>query len=238
MTPQENFNFINAYLGRVSPIIRDHRGYIDKYIGDAIMALFAEQPDDAIQAAIAMQREVAIYNQHRASSGYQPISIGIGLHTGNVMLGTVGEAQRMEGTAISDTVNLASRLEGLTKVYGVSILVSERMLFSLYRPNRYTFYFLDQVKVKGKREPVSVFEILDGNPAEVIERKLKTRTHFEHGLFHYHSQDFQEAIQNFKRVLMVDPGDRAAQLYLQRATNFIEYGVPVDWEGVAALTEK
>ncbi|NJN67571.1 MAG: AAA family ATPase [Chloroflexaceae bacterium] len=238
MTPQENFNFINAYLGRVSPIIRDHRGYIDKYIGDAIMALFPEQPDDAIQAAIAMQQEVAVYNQHRANSGYQPISIGIGLHTGNVMLGTVGEAQRMEGTVISDTVNLASRLEGLTKVYGVSILVSERMLFSLHRPNRYTFYFLDQVKVKGKREPVSVFEILDGSPAEVLERKLKTRSDFEHGLFHYHGQEFHEAIQSFKRVLMVDPDDRAAQLYLQRATNFIEYGVPVDWEGVAALTEK
>lgn len=238
MTPQENFDFINAYLGRVSPIIREHNGFIDKYIGDAIMALFPGKADDAIVAAIKMQHEVECYNAERIQDGYQPIRIGVGLHTGNVMLGTVGEEERMEGTVISDTVNLASRLEGLTKLYGAAIIVSESTLFKCDHPNKYTFCFMDQVKVKGKKDPVSVFEILDGHTAEVLDMKLKTRPDFEQGLFYYHSQEFEKAIEYFKKVLEDDSDDKAAYLYIQRATSFIEYGVPVDWEGIAALTDK
>ena len=243
MTPQENFNFINSYLGRVSPIIRQNNGFIDKYIGDAIMALFPgkEFPgraDEALQAAIEMQKEVVLYNTHRAKSGYAPISIGIGLHTGSVMLGTVGEAERMEGTVISDAVNLASRLESLTKIYSVSIIISEHTLFRLERVMKYQFRFLDKVKVKGKKEPVSVFEIFEGYPPEVIALKLKTRTDFEKGLLHYHSEEFQNALVHFQKVLEVDPDDGAAHLYLQRANHYIEYGVPVNWEGIEALTEK
>ena len=229
MTPQENFNFINSYLGRVSPIIRQNNGFIDKYIGDAIMALFPgkEFPgraDEALQAAIEMQKEVVLYNTHRAKSGYAPISIGIGLHTGSVMLGTVGEAERMEGTVISDAVNLASRLESLTKIYSVSIIISEHTLFRLERVMKYQFRFLDKVKVKGKKEPVSVFEIFEGYPPEVIALKLKTRTDFEKGLLHYHSEEFQNALVHFQKVLEVDPDDGAAHLYLQRANHYIEYG--------------
>jgi predicted ATPase/class 3 adenylate cyclase/tRNA A-37 threonylcarbamoyl transferase component Bud32 len=238
MSPQENFNFINAYLSRVSPIIRAHRGYIDKYIGDAIMALFPIQPDDAIQTAIEMQQEVTRYNRHRSQDGYQPIHIGAGLHTGNVMLGTVGEAQRMEGTVISDTVNLASRLEGLTKLYGAAIIVSEKMLFSLNRPDRYTFYFLDKVKVKGKKDPVSVFEILDGLPDDILHWKLEAQPDFERGQFHYHNAEFHEAIGYFEKALHRYPEHRASQLYLKRARQFLEYGVPVGWEGIEALSEK
>jgi predicted ATPase/class 3 adenylate cyclase len=238
MSPQENFDFINSYLSRVSPIIREHNGFIDKYIGDAIMALFEGDTDDAVRAAIEMQEEVVSYNDHRARAGYQPISIGVGLHTGNVMLGTVGEQERMEGTVISDTVNLASRLEGLTKLYGSPIIVSEKTLFNLRHPHQYTFFFLDQVKVKGKKDPVSIFEILDGIPEEVRELKLKTRTHFDQGLFHYHAREFDQALKHFKKVLDIDPTDQLAQLYLKRASNFVEYGVPVGWEGIEALSEK
>jgi two-component system sensor histidine kinase ChiS len=119
MSPKENFDFLNAYLSRVSPVIRNHNGFIDKYIGDAVMALFPQTADDAVQAAIEMQKQVSLYNSYRQENGYDPIAIGIGLHSGTLMLGTVGESQRMESTVIADAVNLASRLEGLTKVYGV-----------------------------------------------------------------------------------------------------------------------
>jgi predicted ATPase/class 3 adenylate cyclase/tRNA A-37 threonylcarbamoyl transferase component Bud32 len=238
MTPQENFDFINAYLSRVSPIIREHNGFIDKYIGDAIMALFPGKVDDALQAAVEMQQAVAIYNKHRSNSGYQPISIGVGLHHGKVMLGTVGEAERMEGTVISDTVNLASRLEGLTKLYGSSIIISESVLFRLNQPDKYTFFFLDQVKVKGKKDPVSIFEILDGCPEDVIELKLNARADFDRGLFLYHGQQFEEAIVHFQQALRIYPDDKASQIYLQRATYFLEHGVPGDWEGIEALTDK
>jgi two-component system sensor histidine kinase ChiS len=92
MSPQENFNFLNSYLSQVSPVIRQHKGFIDKYIGDAIMALFPESANDAVQAAIAMQKQVALYNEQRQQQGDVPIAIGIGLHTGNLMLGTIGES--------------------------------------------------------------------------------------------------------------------------------------------------
>jgi two-component system sensor histidine kinase ChiS len=131
MSPKDNFDFINAYLGRVSPVIRKHHGFIDKYIGDAIMALFPENADDAVQAAIEIHRQLVKFNQEREQFSLQPIKIGIVLHIGTLMLGTIGEEKRMEGTVISDAVNLASRLEGLTKMYGASILVSEAFLNEL-----------------------------------------------------------------------------------------------------------
>ncbi|HYO06762.1 MAG TPA: adenylate/guanylate cyclase domain-containing protein, partial [Phototrophicaceae bacterium] len=112
MSPQQNFDFINSYLSRVGPVIRQYNGFIDKYIGDGIMALFPNRAEDAVQAAVEMQHQVKIYNLHRQNSGYQPIALGIGLHTGTLMLGTIGEAERMESTVISDAVNLASRVEG------------------------------------------------------------------------------------------------------------------------------
>jgi len=238
MTPQENFNFINAYLRRVSPIIREYNGFIDKYMGDAIMALFPTDANDAIQAAIAIQQEVNSYNLHRLEEGYQPINIGIGLHTGMVMLGTIGEAQRMEGTVISDAVNLAARLEGLTKLYGASIIISGEMMFSLENPTQYTFRFLDKVKVKGKDEAVSIFEILEGETEELIALKLRTQDSFERGLLHYHNQEFDRAKEYFQQTLDINPNDQATQLYLRRVQNLIEYGVPPDWEGIAVLTEK
>lgn len=238
MTPQENFDFINAYLGRISPIIRNHNGFIDKFIGDAVMALFPVQADDALQAAINMQQGVAHYNSHRYNKGRQPINIGIGLHTGKVMLGTIGETARMEGTVISDAVNLAARLEGLTKLYAASILISEQTLFSLDRPNRYNLRFLDRVKVKGRSEPISVFEILDGGTTKDVNLKLETRTHFEKGLLHYHSQEFAEAQIIFDNVLQCNPQDKAAQIYRERAAYLAAHGVPPDWTGIEILSEK
>ncbi len=238
MTPQENFNFINSYLGQVSPIIREYNGFIDKYMGDAIMALFPTQANDAIQAAIAIQKKVTAYNLHRLDEGYQPINVGIGLHTGIVMLGTIGEVERMEGTVISDAVNLAARLEGLTKLYGSSIIVSGSMMVNSDTSKHYTYRFLDQVKVKGKEKVVSIFEILNGDPEDIRHLKLETQSTFEQGLLHYHDQKFTKAKKYFQQTLAINPNDKAAQLYLRRVQTFIEYGVPPDWEGVAALTDK
>ncbi len=238
MNPQENFNFLNAYLSRVSPIIRQYNGFIDKYIGDAVMALFPENAEDALQAAIEMRRELALFNQEQVARDQPSIEAGASIHTGSLMLGTIGEAERMESTVISDAVNLAFRLEGLTKLYGASIVISQNALFDLDQPTSYQFRFLDRVRVKGKHEAISVFEIFDGDPPDVIALKLKTQTNFEKGLLHYHSREFQEATAFFDKVLQHNPDDKAAQLYLKRAAYFAERSVPPDWEGVEALTEK
>ncbi len=238
MSPQDNFNFINAYLGRVSPIIRQYHGFIDKYIGDAVMALFPEKSEHALQAAIAMCHELLHYNIKRQEKDREPIWSGFGIHTGLLMLGTIGEEERMEGTVVSDAVNLAFRLESLTKLYGASIVISQNALFNLDQPTQYWFRFLDRVRVKGKEEAVSVFEVFDADPPDIIDLKLKTQTDFEKGMLHYHSQEFAEARRHFEEVVKVNSADKAARLYLKRAAHFMEHGVPPDWEGVEALTEK
>ncbi len=235
MSPQDNFKFINAYLGRVGPIIREYNGFIDKYIGDAIMALFAGPADDALQAAIAMQEAVDHYNTHRANSGYPPIRIGVGLHRGSMMLGTVGEKARMDGTVISDAVNLAARLEGLTKLYGAGIVISKTMMSQLEDPKQYSFRFLGEAKVKGKINAVAVFECLNGDTPDVMEKKLKHRKEFETGVILYQRQEYASARTLFNKVLADYPTDPAAQLYLQRTTNILEARMQAELESVSLL---
>jgi PAS domain S-box-containing protein len=229
MTPEENFQFINAYLSRMEPAIIENQGFIDKYIGDAIMALFSAIADDAVKAGIAMLQRLTEYNQHRVNSGYAPIKIGIGINTGCLMLGTVGGQNRMDSTVISDAVNLASRLEGLTKYYGVSLLISQQTLGRLHNPMEYCIRFIEQVKVKGKSKAVAVFEVFDGDKAEIKEGKLATKTFFEEGLWLYYQHSFREAAQRFEEVLRINPRDMVAQIYLKtsKAADFIE-GSPLD----------
>jgi len=238
MTPQENFNFINSYLSRVSPVIRAHQGFIDKYIGDAIMALFPESADDAVRAAVEMQKQVIIYNQHRQLSNYAPIAIGIGLHAGTLMLGTIGEQERMESTVIADAVNLASRLEGLTKVYGSGILVTESILERLGDRQTYLYRFVDRVTVKGKKSVVSVFEIYDAETQQSIELKQETAAAFEKGLELYFEQNFTKAQKIFKKICETNPQDKLAAIYCQRSLKNRMYGVPDGWSGIEALDEK
>ncbi|MBD2128592.1 ATP-binding protein [Microcoleus sp. ZQ-A2] len=225
MSPKENFDFLNAYLSRVSPVIRKYHGFIDKYIGDAVMALFPQAADDAVLAAIEMQKQVSLYNIYRQKTGEEPIAIGIGLHTGSLMLGTVGEPERMEGTVIADAVNLASRLEGLTKLYGVDILISEKTLYGLDDSQKYHYRFLGRVRVKGKSQPVDVFEVYDANPEPVIHLKRQTRTEFERGVALYVEKNFAEAQDVFQDVLQRNEQDKAARLYIERCIKARKFGV-------------
>jgi two-component system sensor histidine kinase ChiS len=232
MSPQQNFDFINSYLSRVGPVIRQYNGFIDKYIGDGIMALFPNRAEDAVQAAIEMQHQVKIYNIHRQNSGYQPISLGIGLHTGTLMLGTIGEAERMESTVISDAVNLASRVEGLTKLYGVGIVASVQTLCRLDDPQHYKCRFLDRVQVKGKKTPVGVFEIYDGDSETMIDLKAQTQTYFEQGIFLYYQQQFAQARRMFRRVLQVNKSDKAASFYAERCAILMKNALIMTLEGI------
>lgn len=216
MTPEQNFNFINSYLSRMGPIVTRHGGFIDKYIGDSIMALFPDRPEDALDAAIAMIEELRVYNGHRANCGYQPISVGIGIHAGKMMLGTIGDKDRMEGTVISDAVNLASRLEGLTKDYGAPILISEEAVSRMADPDDYELRFLDSVRVKGKRNSVDIYEVLHADPPELRQQKLATRGLFGQALQAYLVGDFEEADELFSRLAVMVPDDQPLQFYLRQ----------------------
>lgn len=219
MTLADNFKFINAYLCRMEPAIIDNNGFIDKYIGDAIMALFGGNADDAVQAGISMLKLLSDYNTTRQRPGRPPIKIGIGINTGTMMLGIVGGKDKIDTTVISDAVNLAARLEELTKKYAVPLLISQHTFLCLQNPNNYAFRIIDKVAVKGKSEMVSVFEIFDADPPESRDAKLKTKTQFESALTLYYLQEYKQAAQLLQICLAENPSDAVAQIYWKRVVD-------------------
>jgi two-component system sensor histidine kinase ChiS len=238
MTPQESFNFINAYLRRVSPVIKVNNWFIDQFYGDGVMALFPDYPDDALQAAMDMRAAVSEYNQERESNGFEPIEIGIGIHIGDLMLGIIGSKERMQGAVVADAVNLAARLEGLTRTYGSSVALSEMTLSHLGDADRYKHRFLDKVLVKGKIHPVSVYEMFGGDPPSVCELKEQTKAEFEEGLSLYYDRKFSEASVRFNQVLERNNQDKAARIYLERCAHYMIRAVADDWTGVTTLTDE
>jgi class 3 adenylate cyclase len=215
MTPDENFAFINAYLERMGPVIRDHNGFIDKYIGDAIMALF-EAADDAVRAGLAMLETLEAFNADRRAAGQAPIGIGVGINSGILMMGTIGEEHRMDGTVISDAVNLASRIEGLTKTYGARLLVSQYTVENLADPKAYDIRPIDVVVVKGKTHPVTICEVFQRDPAEQRAAKARTRDLLQSGVEALARHDGAAARRLFEQCLELLPGDMAASNLLKK----------------------
>ena len=238
MTPEETFKFLNAYLKRVGPIIRNNNGFIDKFMGDGIMALFPLNPEDAVLAAVQMQSAVMEYNVLRTKSNYKPIQIGIGIHVGNLMLGTIGEANRMDATVISDAVNLASRLEGLTKIYGAPILISDATFQRIKNQDNYQYRMLGRVQVKGKKESVGILEIIQDQSHDVAEIKSKSKPMFERGIFYYLQKDFEAAANVFKAVAKANPEDKAAILFQSRCEYYLKHGTTEAWDGVEVFEVK
>jgi hemerythrin len=235
MTPRQNFEFINTYLERMEPVISKHNGVIDKYIGDAIMALFPTSPEDALDGAIGMLRHLVVYNEERKKAGHRPVFIGIGLNTGLMMLGTVGGRNRMQSTVISDAVNLASRVETMTKSFRTSLLITEHTYCSLRDPSQYRIRFADRVRVKGRKQPQPVYEVFDGDPPEVRAAKQKTSRLFERGVAYYYFREVVRALELFRECLAECPGDSLARVYTDRCERYMDTGVH-EGEGEIDLT--
>ncbi|MBF0625490.1 MAG: response regulator [Magnetococcales bacterium] len=212
---EDSFRFINSYLGHMGPIVRKHAGFIDKFMGDGIMALF-EDADNAVRTAIEMMQRLNNYNAGRQRAGYVPIAIGVGIHRGPLTLGTIGDTDRLQTTVIGDTVNLAARVEGLTKTYGTPILLTEETFHALQDPARYASRLLDRVKVRGKSQPVAIHEILDAFPDDQRQRKLQALEPFRAGLSQYHAQHIPAATSLFQQALESCPEDVATRIFLQR----------------------
>jgi len=238
MTPQDNFKFLNSYLRNVNPIIRAHRGFIDKYIGDAIMALFSVATD-SLEAALDLQREVAKYNQGRRLAGYVPIRIGIGIHHGDLILGTIGEEERMQTTVIADAVNVASRLEGLTKTYGVTLLISGSVVEALAPGSAFKLRGLGGVKAKGKTQSVEVYECYDNDPEDLTEHKDKTAEAFTAAMDEFRKGMFLTAGKVFARIAEMHPSDSVAAFYRDRCTlTAIRDRGPGAWDGAEKIEVK
>ncbi|AFZ07793.1 adenylate/guanylate cyclase [Oscillatoria nigro-viridis PCC 7112] len=238
MTPQENFDFINNYLQQISPEIRKHNGFIVKYIGDGVMAVFPDGVDDAIQAGIVKLEQLQKYNQSRKINGDIPLKIGIGIHVGDTMVGIIGDVNRMQADALSDHVNLTARLEGLTKYYGVSLLISGDAVQRLSQPEKYHIRFLDRAIVKGRQEAITVCEVLDVEVEPVRSLKIKTLPIFEEGLQEYSQGNFAKAIVCFEQIVALNPDDKPSQLYLKRIQSLLKNSIPANWNGVWKFTQK
>ncbi len=221
MSPEDNFKFINAFLGRMEPAITENKGFIDKFIGDGIMALFEGDADNALQAGISMLQRLREYNKTRQRAERPPVRIGIGINTGALMLGTVGGKSRMDSTVISDAVNLSSRIEKLTKNYGISFLISQHTFTRLTKPDCYNMRLIDRVKIRGKSEVISVFEVFDADPLQLRQGKIVTKTLFEQALMLYYLRSFKEAWRLFTDCLKINPGDKVVQTYLQRCQKYL-----------------
>ncbi len=234
LSPEENFQFVNAFHGRMGPIIKQNGGFVNQYLGDGIMAIFTQNPQDALRAAIAMQMELGAYNQERSTESEMPLSIGVGLHTGSLVMGIIGDKDRMEAATIADSVNTASRIENLTKHYGASILLSEESAKAVNRES-FNLRFLGKVQVKGKNEPIGVYECIDGDEHPLRQLKLKSQQEFRHALDLFMQKDFPDASALFGRILKENPQDRVANYFLNLSARLIQTGVSSDWDGVERL---
>ncbi len=238
MLPEENFKFVNTYLSKMGPIVRENNGYIDKFIGDAIMALFEKSPDDAVRTSVNMLDALREYNKVRIREGNDPIRIGIGVNTGMMMLGTLGESDRMEGSVISDAVNIAARLEGLTKLYKTPLLISGETLLKI-DDSIFETRLIDKVAVKGKVKPIMVHEVLNGETPDLREIKFSMLPNFKKCFELYQNQKFENALELFRKYLKKVPEDHVGQLYVDRCQKILSSGWDSEnWEGINYMDNK
>lgn len=233
MIPDENFKFVNSYFGAMAPQIREYKGFIDKYIGDAIMALFEgeQNADHAVQAGVAMQKTLDVWNKKNRGGKNRPyIKTGIGIHTGQLILGMVGAENRMDSTVIGKEVNRASRLEGLTKDYGARILISGDTLNSLESKSEYCFRFFGKAEVKGVSTLLDVYEVLNGDEDELKKKKKQSKEFFEEAVrlfdaaYDLQAQDeesrakevYAQSKQAFEQAKKVFSEDIATNFFIQR----------------------
>jgi class 3 adenylate cyclase len=210
MSPKHIFNFLNTYLSRIAPIIREHGGFIDKYQGDAIMALFPGDCDDAVNAALGIQKELLKFNADRERERLPAIEIGIGIHAGVMMLGTIGEERRIQGTVIADAVNVAGLLEELTTEYGVGMLVSKDFFNRLKRPEALKCRFIGWARLRGKVEPFSLLEVFEADSEDQKTKKMRSKPEFERGVSLLQEGQALAARAVFEAILRDNPLDKTA----------------------------
>jgi hemerythrin len=224
MSPRESFGFVNSFMGTMAPVIKSGGGIIDKFIGDAVMAVFPESSDAGVKTAVSMIEALDDLNRTRRTGDRAHIRAGIGLNTGIAMIGAIGGAERMATTVISDAVNLTARLEGLTKLYGAPIIISENSFYSLLEPKKRKIRFLDRIQVKGKSQPQSIYEVFENDPPELADAKESMKAVFEEAAAHYHLKAVDRARELFAECVARAPLDVPAQFYLERCEMFLKTG--------------
>jgi adenylate cyclase len=240
--PQATVSLLNEYFTIMVDCIQSEGGLLDKFVGDAIMAVFGtpmshgDDEDRAVRAALHMLRELNAYNARRTGEGKRPVEIGIGINTDTIVSGNIGSPRRMDYTVIGDGVNLASRLESACKQYHSNLLVSEytfKKLRATYRNRE-----IDRVIVRGKTQPVALFEILDYHSDETFPNCMDVLNSFQYGLKCYRDRRWPEAIKAFREALSLHPADHVSQLYIDRCEQLQASPPPSEWNGVWVMKTK
>jgi len=240
LDPHELTTLMNEMLTPMTHVIHDHRGTIDKYMGDAIMAFWGAPLADthharhALDAALDMIKALPMINQRFAERGWPEIHIGVGLNTGVMSVGNMGSEFRMAYTVMGDAVNLGSRLEGLTKQYGVDIIVSE---FTRAAVPEYAYRELDRVRVKGKEEPVIIYQPI-GLASELEAGALTELERFHEALEFYRQQNWDAAEHLIVNNKSESERPKVYSLYLERIASFREHPPGDNWDGVYTHTSK
>jgi adenylate cyclase len=242
MPPHDVIAMLNEHMTALTRIVHEHHGIVDKFVGDALMAIFgapvenAADADNALRVACDMIRALERLNARRAEAGQEAIDIGVGLATGEVLAGSVGSIKRMEYTVIGDTVNLAARLESANKHYGTKVLVSGPTVEALRSPG--VLRRLDLLQVKGKSRPTVVYESLSHHTAQSFPQLPDVIRLYEAGFDRYQLRDWDGAIARFAETLELAPQDRPARIFLDRC-RFYRLNPPAeDWNGVWIMDEK
>ena len=240
--PQATVSLLNEYFTMMVDCVQLHGGMLDKFIGDALMAAFGipvpheDDEDRAVKTAILMLKELVGFNGRRAADGRKPIAIGVGINTGTIVSGNIGSPKRMDYTVIGDGVNLASRLESACKQYGAGILVSETTYAKLR--GTYRSREVDRVVVKGKTQPVGLYEILDYHTDQTFPNIVPMLDCFRTGLEYYRKRDWRRAIAAFSQALALEPNDVTSGIYVERCRFFSNTPPPDDWDGVWVMQTK
>jgi adenylate cyclase len=240
--PQGTVSLLNEYFTVMVECIQQQGGMLDKFIGDAIMAVFGlplphdDDEDRALRSAIAMITELGRWNVGRVAAGKKTVDMGVGLNTDVVVSGNIGSPKRMDYTIIGDGVNLASRLESACKQYSARILISEHT----YRKLRGTYRVreVDYVVVKGKQEPVAVFEVLDYHTEKTFPNLLEAVNYFKGGLAYYRKGQWDKAMETFRGAIDLNPQDKLPQIYIDRCEQLKANPPGDDWKGVWVMKSK
>ncbi|OQA00210.1 MAG: Adenylate cyclase 1 [Bacteroidetes bacterium ADurb.Bin408] len=203
MTPHDNFRFLVRYLRHIGEVFHNNKGFPVQYYGDGVMAMFHGKTDNPVQAIIDMHRRVAEYSAERIKKRRSEIKIGIGLHTGKVIMGIRGDAWRWEGGIVGDAVNIASRIKGLTKIFGAATVIFEDVYNKIEKPQLFHFRFLGKVKLKGKNQTIKVYELLDGLPEDVFKLKMQIINDFNKATGLFDNEKFDEALALFEQICTV-----------------------------------
>ena len=235
-TPAESFGFINDYMQLLDRAIRDHDGFIGNIEGDAVLALFAGSADAALQAGVDAHAALAAWNHRRETAGAAPIRMGLGLNSGPLLLGTIGGEDRLQCDVVGDAVNLASRVESLTKLYGTEMLVTDATEHKLTEP--FPLRRIDRVWAKGKQRAVTLFEVLDALDDARAEASRRTADRYAAARRAFEAGELEAAAAGFAAVLRDDPTDGAARLHVERCAHLARVGLPDGWDGTTRMETK